>query len=70
MWNDLERNQRQQDFMVATLKRAVEKGIRNPLTLRRVANELLDDDNPSITWTTASPLDRSLTWVMSSGRSR
>ena len=49
VWNDLERNQRQQDFMVATLKRAVEKGIRNPLTLRRVANELLDDDNPSIT---------------------
>ncbi len=49
VWNDLERNQRQQDFMVATLKRAVEKGIRNPFTLRRVANELLDDDNPSIT---------------------
>ncbi|MCY3577278.1 MAG: LCP family protein [bacterium] len=49
VWNDLERNQRQQEFMVATLKRAVEKGIRNPLTLRRVANELLDDDNPSIT---------------------
>ena len=49
VWNDLERNQRQQDFMVATLKRAVEKGIRNPLTLRRVANELLDDDSPSIT---------------------
>ena len=49
VWNDLERNQRQQEFMVATLKRAVEKGIRNPLNLRRVANELLDDDNPSIT---------------------
>lgn len=49
VWNDLERNQRQQEFMVATLKRAVEKGIRNPLTLRRVANELLDDDSPSIT---------------------
>ncbi len=49
VWNDLERNQRQQEFMVATLKRSVEKGIRNPLTLRRVANELLDDDNPSIT---------------------
>ena len=49
VWNDLERNQRQQDFMVATLKRAVEKGIRNPFALRRVANELLDDDNPSIT---------------------
>ncbi|MDE0115434.1 MAG: LCP family protein [bacterium] len=49
VWNDLERNQRQQDFMVATLKRAVEKGIRNPLTLRRVANELLDGDSPSIT---------------------
>ena len=49
VWNDLERNQRQQEFMVATLKRAVEKGIRNPLTLRKVANELLDDDNPSIT---------------------
>ncbi len=48
VWNDLERNQRQQDFMVATLKRAVEQGIRNPLTLRRVANELLDTDNPSI----------------------
>lgn len=49
VWNDLERNQRQQDFMVATLKRAVEKGVRNPLTLRRVVNELLDDDSPSIT---------------------
>ena len=49
VWNDLERNQRQQEFMVATLKRAVEKGIRNPFALRRVANELLDDDNPSIT---------------------
>ena len=49
VWNDLERNQRQQDFMVATLKRAVENGIRNPFALRRVANELLDDDNPSIT---------------------
>ncbi|WP_420436741.1 LCP family protein [Candidatus Poriferisocius sp.] len=49
VWNDLERNQRQQEFMVATLKRAVEKGIRNPLTLRRVANELLDGDSPSIT---------------------
>ena len=48
VWNDLERNQRQQDFIVATLKRAVEKGIRNPFTLRRVANDLLDDDNPSI----------------------
>ncbi|MDE0578533.1 MAG: LCP family protein [bacterium] len=49
VWNDLERNQRQQEFMVATLKRAVEKGIRNPLNLRRVASDLLDDDNPSIT---------------------
>ncbi len=49
VWNDLERNQRQQEFMVATLKRAVEKGIRNPLNLRRVAGDLLDDDNPSIT---------------------
>ena len=49
VWNDLERNQRQQEFMVAVLKRAVEKGIRNPFTLRRVASELLDDDNPSIT---------------------
>ena len=49
VWNDLERNQRQQEFMVATLKRAVEKGIRNPLTLRRVANELLGGDSPSIT---------------------
>ena len=49
VWNDLERNQRQQEFMVATLKRAVEKGIRNPFALRRVANDLLDDDNPSIT---------------------
>ena len=34
---------------MAVLKRAVEKGIRNPLTLRRVANELLGDDNASIT---------------------
>ncbi|MCY4193506.1 MAG: LCP family protein [bacterium] len=49
VWNDLERNQRQQEFMVAMLKRAVERGIRNPFTLRRVAGELLDDDNPSIT---------------------
>ena len=49
VWNDLERNQRQQEVMVAVLKRAVEKGIRNPFTLRRVASELLDDDNPSIT---------------------
>ena len=49
VWNDLERNQRQQEFMVATLKRAVEKGIRNPFALRQVANQLLDDDNPSIT---------------------
>lgn len=48
VWNDLERNQRQQDFMVATIKRAVERGIRNPFTLRRVVDELLDDDNPSI----------------------
>ena len=48
VWNDLERNQRQQDFIVATLKRAVEKGIRNPFTLRRVANDLLDEGNPSI----------------------
>ena len=49
VWNDLERNQRQQDFVVAVLKRAVEKGIRNPLTLQRVASKLLDDDSPSIT---------------------
>jgi len=49
VWNDLERNQRQQEFMVAMLKRAVEKGIRNPFTLRRVAGELLDHENPSIT---------------------
>ncbi len=49
VWNDLERNQRQQDFMVAVLKRAVEKGVRNPLTLRRVVDELLGGDNPSIT---------------------
>lgn len=49
VWNDLERNQRQQEFMVAALKRAVERGIRNPLTLRRVADHLLDGENPSIT---------------------
>ncbi|WP_419917513.1 LCP family protein [Candidatus Poriferisocius sp.] len=49
VWNDLERNQRQQEFVVATLKRAVEKGIRNPLTLRRVVDELLGGENPSIT---------------------
>ncbi len=48
VWNDLERNQRQQDFMVATLKRAVGQGMRNPLTLRRVTQELLDDGSPSI----------------------
>ncbi|MYG94554.1 MAG: LytR family transcriptional regulator [Acidimicrobiia bacterium] len=47
VWNDLERNQRQQDFIVAILRRAVEQGIRNPFTLRRVINEVLDDD-PSI----------------------
>ncbi len=49
VWNDLERNQRQQEFIVALFKRAVEKGIRSPFTLRRVVDRLLDNDNHSIT---------------------
>ncbi len=52
VWNDLERNQRQQDFLIRTIQRAIDKGARSALVqdglIRAGAEAVVLDDRLSV----------------------